>query len=350
MAALAFTLAVTGLGAIAPSAAFAGTGLIFNVVDADNDPYSGLYLRDATNMASANRVQHRYMLYGTEVELICFSEGESVGPHNNRLWHKVYVRNNHAAGQTGWVADRYLNTPIKANERVNGEPDCNASAPPPALPGGGSLYFSPYNGNDILVYYGPFNRLKRWETHPSPASLTLDEKVWQPDCGNASKAVPAANQLPKNKRITTLAGWSSGRNGPIMYLTAKPAGWEQINFVLLIDPGNKDAYYSGRCDTKYPDKSKMLADWLARDRNNTLMVLAGENTADYANKVNGHAHAGIQNKLFQSIRTDSRGVRSQVVVCNYDGVNHENMWINYKNKMNSPSRSCPGSASKSWSP
>ena len=43
----------------------ARAALSYTVVDSDNDPYSGIYLRDDTRMAAVNRVPSRYMLYGT---------------------------------------------------------------------------------------------------------------------------------------------------------------------------------------------------------------------------------------------------------------------------------------------
>src|SRR5688572_4218562 len=110
-----FALAAAGLGFV-PAPAQAGTGLFYTVVDSDQDPYSGIYLRNDTNMGSATRVTSRYMLYGTRIELICGTWGESVGPRNNRRWHQVYVPSGYAAGQTGLVADRYLDTPNVANK------------------------------------------------------------------------------------------------------------------------------------------------------------------------------------------------------------------------------------------
>jgi hypothetical protein len=351
----AASMAFTGMVATSAPAS-AGTGLVYHAVDADNDPYSGIYLRNGTSMGNVDRVYSRYMYYGNRFELNCGTWGESVGPYNNRRWHNVRVIDGPAAGQTGWIADRYADTPNKANQPTPGEPECGASSQPPApLPGGGSLYYSPYDGSSIKVYKHrwPGDSAYTWVNAPSPATITLDQSTWQPGC-NASRAVPQG-QPPKDKRITTLAGWSSGRNGPIMYLYARPPGWEQIDFLLLIDPGNKDAYYTGACDTAYPSKSAMLADWLASSPNHRIMVLAGEYTADYAHPVNGYAHAGIQNKLFPAIRSypviNGRNIRNQVVVCNYNGVNHEDMWMRYKGKMNDGNHtSCPGSPNTVWHP
>jgi hypothetical protein len=323
MAALAFTLAVTGLGAIAPSTAFAGTGLIFNVVDADNDPYSGLYLRDATNMASANRVQHRYMLYGTEVELICFSEGESVPPHNNRLWHKVYVRNNHAAGQTGWVADRYLNTPIKANERVNGEPDCNANIPPPA-PG-------PVPNTRGAVYYSPF---EKGSYEPGDTTINIAKSVWSAGsgCANSVGNTPTYNSNSR-RSVTSLAGWSLGRLGPVSRVKQIPGN---IDYMLLIDPGSLRELNGCDRELKAGDA---LYNWLNSNKNARLVILAGSVTRDIDTKVGNYAHQGIQQVYFPRLR--SSGISSRVMVCNYD-YGHETMFTKFRNRIDdNPLTSCP---------
>jgi hypothetical protein len=316
--------------------AFAQTGLQYQVIDADGADDGGVYYRNSPRWDDTARITGVGGFYGETVELICYAWGESVGPFENRVWHFVTNVSRPSAGQ-GWLPDRYLNTPVLANELVPGEPECGASQPPPtppppSLPGGGSLYYSPYNGSNIGAWWNP-------RYVPSPATLTLDRKQWYRgrDC-SAGYAVPNLNGSYGGKLITTLAGWSYGRNGPIMFLAAKPPWWTQVNYILLFDPGSMDEYYTGVCDTKYPQKSALLADWLARDASNRLVVLAGRTTADYEHRVNGRGHAGIQNRLFQDIRTyprlSGRSIRSQVVVCNYDGMSHKDVWINFRHRMN----------------
>jgi hypothetical protein len=201
------------------------------------------------------------------------------------------------------------------------------------------MYYSPYNGSNILYHYGPFNRLTKWVYAPSPATLTMDDGQWHrgQNC-TAGYAIPNLNGSANGKLITTLAAWSYGRNGPIMFLASKPPWWRQVHYILLFDPGSLSNYRTGVCDTKYPQKSSLVADWLAQNSANRLVVLAGALTADYNNPINGYAHAGIQNYLFPAIRSypvlSGRNIRQQVVVCNYDGMKHEDVWINFKNKMN----------------
>ncbi|WP_433342090.1 hypothetical protein [Micromonospora sp. CA-111912] len=124
---------LAGSGVAAPSAVAAPTGttghvgtnaLYYQVVDADNDPYSGIYLRYWTTMAEVDRVYQNYMYYGNTVELHCGTWGEAVGPYANRRWHLVTPTNGPAQGQIGWIPDRYLNTPNVANQPTPGESEC----------------------------------------------------------------------------------------------------------------------------------------------------------------------------------------------------------------------------------
>lgn len=209
------------------------------------------------------------------------------------------------------------------------------------LPSGGSLYYSPYNGPNIIYHYGLFNRSKKWVSAPSPATVTFDDGTWHhgADC-TASLAVPSSNPagVAHGKLITTLSGWSYGRNGPIMFLYAHPGWYSQINYILLFDPGNVSDYTTGTCDRQYSSMSYTVLDWLARNPSSKLVVLAGAVTADYSHPIDGRGHGGIQSVLFAALKSNparnAAAIRRQVVVCNYDGMKHEDVWINFKNKMN----------------
>jgi hypothetical protein len=206
-------------------------------------------------------------------------------------------------------------------------------------PSGGSLYYSPYNGPQIKQYYGLFGKQTRWIYAPSPATLTMDDSQWhhKSDC-TASYAVPNANGVSHGKLLTTLAGWSSGRNGPIMFLYAHPSWYSQVHYILLFDPGNVDDYTTGGCDKQYQNMSYAVLQWLSSDSRNRLVVLAGEVTADYGHPIDGRGHGGIQSVLFSAIKSnpakDNATLRGHVVVCNYDRMNHEDVWLNFKNEMN----------------
>lgn len=133
-------------------------------------------------------------------------------------------------------------------------------------------------------------------------------------------------EVVNNKRITTLAGWSIARLGPLYFLkTASQQRKSEINYILLIDPGSRADYNNNDCDQMDPSQSKLLADWLSSNPNNHLTILAGAVTKDRHTTqwINGvpYAHQGIQEKLFAP---DIRGhdIANQVLVCNYDNADH----------------------------
>lgn len=119
-----------------PARAQRSTGIIVQVVDRDNDPYSGIYLRRGRSMNEVDRINSNYVPYGTSVELICGAWGEAVGPNANRRWHNVRVANGANTNRVGWLPDRYLTTSNYANQPTPGEPECGSSQPPapPAVP------------------------------------------------------------------------------------------------------------------------------------------------------------------------------------------------------------------------
>lgn len=99
-----------------------GTGKVFQVTNYDNDGTKSVFLR---NSASLTDKTTKALPYGTNVELVCYvPNGSSVGPYQNTMWDKVIVRSGSYAGTTGYLSERWLNTPVKANQHVDGEPRC----------------------------------------------------------------------------------------------------------------------------------------------------------------------------------------------------------------------------------
>lgn len=141
-------------------AAPASAGPVYQVIDADNDPYSGIYLRIGTSMGNADRTGSNYVIYGTSAELLCGAWGESVGPRANRRWHKVRLINGSNVARVGWVADRYMNTPNAANQLTPGEPECGGTPPPPSAP-------APSGSSSTPIWIGaPFTGY--WPGSPLP--------------------------------------------------------------------------------------------------------------------------------------------------------------------------------------
>jgi hypothetical protein len=119
---------VTGVGAVEASAAHADTGLVYTVVNPDNDGTQSIYDRNSPNMSDTSRSYPDFSYYGDQLELICGTDGESVGPNNNHRWHLARNISRPEAGET-YIPDRYLNTPNKADEKTPGEPECNNEDP-----------------------------------------------------------------------------------------------------------------------------------------------------------------------------------------------------------------------------
>jgi hypothetical protein len=325
---LALTLGLVALAPVAPASA--GTGLIYTVVDADNDPYSGIYLRDGTSMSNVRRIAERYMPYGTTVEELCYAWGEAVGPYANRVWHKVRVANGATTNQIGWTADRYLNTPVVANQVLANWPKCDA--PPPAAP----VIPVTYNGS---VFYASA------ENEASPANIHMTYNQWT--AGNCSSA-KAGNFpswiAPANKFVTQMAGFSIGRLGPAYFLSANPGRWQEIDYILLLDPGNADELLKNKCDKAY-NEGKLYTDWLKANPNARLVILAGAVTAD------SH-HRGIQTAYFDYLRANG-GPRNRVVVCNYDGMDHHDLYRKFSGSITQPlitKTTCPGNETWAWNP
>jgi hypothetical protein len=349
-----------------------------------NTAGEGVYIRAEPN-ASSTRLG--WMPEGASPDYNCFAWGQNI--NGVPIWFNVNY-----SGITGYYASYYDDSSYHSNEELTakyGVPLCGsaqppAPAPPPAptvstpapapapaptpgpssgssggggTPGGASLYFSPYPTS----FHGYIEIKGGGQAFaPSPATATLNYEQWHPTagetCPSASSAVPGSN-VAGGKLITTLAAWSKARSAPLLFLLN--ASWaSQINYIVLIDPGDLKEYRESKCPAKYPQLYSRLASWLGERSSNKLVVLAGEVTADYAHRVDGHGHAGIQNYLFPAIRNyhnpPGRNIRQQAVVCNYDTIDHESMWVVYGKWMNSAPVSlgnCPPWPSHkvvSWNP
>jgi hypothetical protein len=337
-------------------------GLVYTVFNAEG----GIYYRNSPHWADTSATPGVGVYNGDRVELICGASGDAVGPYNDTAWS--YVNNLSRSVGDGWVNEHFINDGQPTNTFVPGEPMCGSDipgvtasggggssgggspgnsgsggggpAPPPILPTGGSLYFSPYpssfNGSIALATGG-----KAYA--PSPATFTMNYEQWHPTpdnvCPKLSSVVPAINGTYGTQITSTLAAWSKGRTAPFLFLAANPLWASNIHYILLIDPGDRKEYAEGACKSKY-DSSSLLAKWLASNSANRLVVLAGKVTADYGHSSsNGRGHAGVQDFLFPDVKNPRnnpphRNIRSQVVVCNYDTISHELMWIVYKKWMN----------------
>lgn len=324
--------------ASAAPAAATGTGLVFSVFNTEG----GVFYRNSPNWSDTPRVTGVGVYDGDRVELICGSMGTSVGSYNNRAWSKVRNLFRPSIGE-GWVNEHFINDGAAANTFVAGEPMCAGSSG-----GQGSLYYSPYPENP----HGPnstgqitIDHLigKSWTKAPSPATVTMHQNQWDVSrdgqgCPALASFVPRGSAAFDGGQITTLASWSLARAAPFMFLKARPDLQPQIHYILLFDPGTDDEWDSSACVAEYPIGG-ILRDWLIASPANRLVVLSGVKTADVGHtSVDGHGHAGIQNHLFYPLKRagepSGRHLRAQIIVCNYDEMSHENVWINFRSWMN----------------
>jgi len=143
------TLLTTTAG-LAITVSPAAAGPTYQVIDADNDPYAGIYLRQGTSMGNVTRTAEWYITYGTSVELLCGTWGEAVGPRANRRWHQVRVLAGSNTGRVGWVADRFMNTPNASNQPTPGEAECGATTTTtPSQPSSGSAGLEVWCGSPV---------------------------------------------------------------------------------------------------------------------------------------------------------------------------------------------------------
>ena len=127
----------------------------------------------------------------------------------------------------GYLDAHYINDGKIANQVDAGVPSCGSAPVPPQMPSAGSLYYSPYPSKDgscieTSRIHIPWPCGFGWVSAPSPATLTMNDEQWHngADC-TAGYAVPNLNGSADGRLISTLAGWSYGRNGPIMFLESR---------------------------------------------------------------------------------------------------------------------------------
>lgn len=132
VAAMLAVLALGGAGAVVTPVAAQATGMVWQVTNYDNDGTHGVYLRRSPNLSDVSKVSSNYLLYGTNVQLLCWQWGTAVGSYANRVWHDVKVLSGANTGHTGWLSDHWVNDPASANHPLAGEPQCG-SAPAPTV-------------------------------------------------------------------------------------------------------------------------------------------------------------------------------------------------------------------------
>lgn len=336
---------VAAISVTAGLIAFTGSAAAATVVRVVNAS-EGVYWRASTDWNSAIRQDGFGAYTGDTLNLICFTRGGVVPPYNNNpLWYRASIASGRGQG-SGLINDHFLQT-SSANPDVPeaGVPPCDS--PQPSGPGrllspGASIYYSPFDGDWVTKHHLPL-----YVT--SVTDETLFKSKWRNGC-DASHVADFPNVI-NGKTVSTLTGWSEGRLGPLLYLKAHPEKWNQINYVLLYDPGNL-AQLTGDCPGI--NFSTVLHDWLTKNPTAHLAILAGYVTADTDHANGQYAHQGLQQAYFPQLRGPD--ISPRVTVCNYDGMNHTDVWTKFQSSANqAPIQSaCPKDGDKAadalWHP
>jgi hypothetical protein len=148
----------------------------------------------------------------------------------------------------------------------------------------------------------------------------------------------AANVPPSvhGENITTLAGFSKGRLGPIYYLRYDlknaPPRAAQVNYVLLYDPGTHHELEVS-CDSNPSIAPRdALRSWLSLNPANKLVILAGSATEP-------ENHRGIEDYYLRSLSATT--TQRQVLVCD-TGRSHESVMTTFAPMIGAPApSSCP---------
>lgn len=205
-----------------------------------------------------------------------------------------------------------------------------APLPAPAPTPGGSVFYAGLPSPSVPDGYD------------YATSATVRRRLSQWAAGNCdtSWADDGFAEVVADRRITTLAGFSLGRLGPVYFLHAASANRvAPINRIVMFDPGNADDLYGG-CDRSV-NASRTLATWLRNNPDAKLIILAGKRTAQ-------NRHQGIQDVYFApAIRGQS--IASRVIVCNLDTWEHADVIKGYHHFIGSPPDRCPAEYHQ-WSP
>ena len=280
----------------------------------------GVYFRNSPVWGDARRVPGAGVYNGDRVELICGLMGEPYGPYANRWWSRVTNLTRPGAG-TGWVNAHFIDDGMPASTPSPGESTC----------GGGSPNAPPLTAKSVFFWPDlPIPTTRPAGIYLHVADIDLPFSQWA--SGNCTSAPPLPLPIPAG--VTTLAGWSNGRLGPVYFLKENPDRWSQISEVILFDPGSRsDMEGTTGCEQKLsPMVSQTLDRWLKSPGQHRLLILSGIRTEDWDYVFShlgvtigvGKAHFdGLWHYYFPDLWSEPWSVRSHAQVCDYDDLAHE---------------------------
>ncbi|HEV3321378.1 MAG TPA: hypothetical protein VG147_04205 [Solirubrobacteraceae bacterium] len=359
-----------------------GSGLVFPIFNAEG----GIYYRSSPHWADTSATPGVGVYNGDQVQLICGAFGDAVGPFNDTAWS--YVNNLSRSVGDGWVDEHFIDDGAADNSFVTGEPMCGqeipgmssggSSAGGPGSSGsssGGSTPSTPSPTTGTALYYSPYpanphgrnstgeielsNRT--WVPAPAPkGTITMSANEW--DKADTKHCPALKSFVPANQSasISTLAAWSKARSAPFLLLKESKSWLSRIHYILLFDPGTQAELDNSPCDRKY-NMGLILQEWLTTSSTNRLVILSGQVTADRGHVTEiGLGHAGIQDTFFTPLKVlgDKPGhpPRTQIIVCNYDTMSHEEVWMKYSSWILKPPimlstcPSWPGHSVMAWNP
>jgi hypothetical protein len=341
-----------------PAPAPAGGGLVFSVFNAEG----GIYYRYGPHWLETTSTPGVGVYDGDQVELICGAFGDAVGPYADTAWSKV--RNLSRSVGEGWVNEHFINDGAPDNGFVSGEPMCQPGSSGSSGGGSGGGTGTSTPAPPTALYYSPYTSKNHGPGGAPSGALTMWDDEWDrvdPTHGAGSNQCPAPQfSRPASQSITTLAAWSKARSAPFLLLQSSSTWLQRIHYILLFDPGTQAELDNSPCDEKY-QMGMILRKWLLTNSQNRLVILSGEVTADSDHVTEqGLGHAGIQDTYFTPLKVagDKYGQapRTQIVVCNYDTMSHQEVWTRYGSWITKPPitlGSCPpwpGHKVVAWNP
>jgi hypothetical protein len=332
MMAVLLTAAAAAAAAVAPAAAQAASGPVYPVANTSEYPPDGVYFRNGPDWNNTSRVPGWGVYRGDRVRLNCWQNGaDNVMRRSggNNVWYIAVnvTRPARPGGEnSGWINAHFVDDGAQPYKVAPGVPPC--TAPASRVVDGGSVYYSPYDSERISYKYRGLVTVKV----PSLATVTKFKSAWAVGHCSGAKAGDFPD-VTNGRRITTLSGWSRGRQGPVYLLRDDARRRAAIHLVVLFDPGSYDEL-RGDCTANVA--SRILQNWLLSDARNQLIIFAGKVTRDVGRPtvIGGRKfyHRGIQEVYFPRIR--GTATSSRVTVCNYDGMSHEDTWINFRDQQN----------------
>ncbi len=264
----------------------------------------GIYWRSAPDWNTAEATAGNGFYPDTVIAVKCYQSGAGNVPGSaNTMWELASVASGSGTG-SGWINEHFINDGAPINAPSPGVPPCPATQSGGGVTPGGGVGTQSLPGGS-LFFLPKDNNLQ------TAASKTITYPGWRgPNC-KLNGGLPTID----GKRVTTLAGWSNGRLGPIYYLNAANRDQRaQIKYVLLIDPGGTPQFTAqGSCDGS-ARPSQVLNQWLALEpKSSRLVIIAARST-------NNDKRVGLGKYYLKSLTKSQRS--KQVLVCNEGNLPH----------------------------